>query len=467
VTSIARILPGRFTAAQLVGRGGMGEIYLAHDRELNRPVAIKILDAQAAEDPEFRRRFHREALTAARLSGEPHIVTIFDVGEHEGRPFIVMEYLSGGTLAERARSSPPPLEQSLTWLAEAAAALDKAHTHGVVHRDVKPGNLMLNSRDEVTVVDFGIARAVDHTLGMTAPGTVLGTAGYLAPEQAQGLETTPASDRYALAVVAYELLTGGRPFERGSATAEAAAHIHEPVPPASERGVGIPPAADAVFERALAKDPARRYATASAFVDALAGALRARPARPVPAPPDRRRPARGWPLPAIVGTLLGLALLVGAGVAAALLAAGGDDESPSRPQEAAPEVQTVTQEVTVEDEPTTVVQTVTSPPDDEPAPPPEAELSVAEAAALNDEAFSAHMQQGDYAGALPLLEQAVPALRGTYSSGFRYEAYAEYNLGKTLAELGRCDEALPHLERSEELQGRRGPITAAKRQCGG
>src|SRR5688500_17212575 len=136
----------------------MGEIYLAHDRELNRPVAIKILDAHAAEDPEFRRRFHREALTAARLSGEPHIVTIFDVGEYDRRPFIVMEYLPGGTLAERARSSPPPLEQSLAWLGQAAAALDKAHEQGVVHRDVKPGNLMLNSRDEMTVVDFGIAR---------------------------------------------------------------------------------------------------------------------------------------------------------------------------------------------------------------------------------------------------------------------------------------------------------------------
>jgi tetratricopeptide (TPR) repeat protein len=471
VSSTTRILPSRFAAPELVGRGGMGEIYLAHDRELNRPVAIKILDPHAAEDPDFRRRFHREALTAARLSGEPHVVTIFDVGEHEGRPFIVMEYLPGGTLAERARAAPPSLDQCLAWLAQAATALDKAHEQGVMHRDVKPGNLMLNGRDEVTVVDFGIARAVDHTSGMTAPGTVLGTAGYLAPEQAQGLETTAASDRYALGVVAYELLTGGRPFERGSATAEAAAQIHEPVPPASERGVGIPPAADAVFERALAKDPSRRYATATAFVDELAGAVHETPARVVPAPAGARRTARsGWPLPALLGALLGLALLVGVGVAAALLI-GSADESPSRPQEAAPEIQTVTQEVTVQDEPTTVVQTITAPPDTEeapsPEPSPESDVSVEEAAALNDEAFGSYMQQGDYESALPLLEQAVPALRGTYSSGFRYEAYAEYNLGKTLAELGRCGEALPHLERSEELQGSRGPITAAKRQCGG
>ncbi|MGH3093867.1 MAG: serine/threonine-protein kinase, partial [Gaiellaceae bacterium] len=263
------ILPGRYEEPRLVGRGGMGEIYLAHDRELDRRVAVKILDEQVAENPEFRRRFRREALTAARLSGEAHVVTIFDVGEHEGRPFIVMEYLPGGTLAERARASPPSLEQSLAWLAQAATALDTAHATGVVHRDVKPGNLMLDAREGLTVVDFGIARATDHTLGMTAPGTVLGTAGYLAPEQAQGLETTAASDRYALGVVAYELLTGGRPFERGSATAEAAAHIHEPVPPASQRGVGLPRAVDAVFERALAKHPGQRYETAGAFVDAL------------------------------------------------------------------------------------------------------------------------------------------------------------------------------------------------------
>jgi len=446
----------------------MGEIYLAHDRELNRAVAIKILDTHATEDPEFRGRFRREALTAARLSGEPHVVTIFDVGEHEGRPFIVMEYLPGGTLAERTRAGQPSLEQSLAWLAQAAVALDKAHEQGVVHRDVKPGNLMLNGRDELTVVDFGIARAADHTLGMTAPGTVLGTAGYLAPEQAQGLETTAASDRYALGVVAFELLTGARPFERGSATAEAAAHIHEPVPPASERGVGIPPAADAVFERALAKDPARRYETAGAFVDALARAVRPAPTGAFAAPSGVPRPERrdGWPLPALLGIVLAGALLLGVGVAAAFLLGGGDDPPGGSPQGAAPDVQTVTQEVTVQDEPTTVVQTVTSPPEEETTA-PASDVSVEEAAALNDEAFGTYMQQGDYESALPLLEQAVPALRGTYSSGFRYEAYAEYNLGKTLAELNRCDEALPHLDRSEELQGRRGPITAARNQCRG
>jgi tetratricopeptide (TPR) repeat protein len=157
-----------------------------------------------------------------------------------------------------------------------------------------------------------------------------------------------------------------------------------------------------------------------------------------------------------------LAALLTAGIAAALMTGSGG-EAPEQAATRPPE--TVTVEVTIEGEPTTVIQEVTIAPE-EPDPPPEPELSPAEAAALNDEAFTARMQQGEYEGALPLLERAVPALRGTYSADFPYEAYAEYNLGKTLAELDRCDEALPHLERSEELQGEHVAITGAKRQCG-
>jgi eukaryotic-like serine/threonine-protein kinase len=210
----------------------MGEIYRARDLELGRDVAIKVLGERFADDDALRRRFKREALTAARLSGAPHVVTIFDVGEWEGRPFIVMEHLPGGSLAERARSAPVGHEQALAWLAQAALALDAAHAEGVVHRDIKPSNLLFDGRGELRVADFGIARVVDDTsAGMTAAGTALGTAGYLSPEQARGEPATAASDRYALGVVAYELLTGGRPFERSSATAEAIAHAHEPFLP--------------------------------------------------------------------------------------------------------------------------------------------------------------------------------------------------------------------------------------------
>ena len=413
---------------------------MARDRVLGRTVAVKLLAERFAEEPELRERFRREALTAARLSDEPHVVTIFDVGEHEGRPFTVMEYLPGGTVAERARSRPVPPELAVTWLAQAAAALDAAHARGVVHRDVKPANMLFDGSDRLQVVDFGIARLVDDSAGMTLTGTILGTAGYLAPEQARGEKATAASDRYALGIVAYELLTGGRPFQRGSETAEAVAHMNEPVPPASERTVGLPPEVDAVFARALAKSPVHRFPTATVFVGALRDAL----AGTAPPPPARRR-KRLAPL-----VFAGALLLAAGGVTAAIVATRADDGSSAaaRPQD------TVTREVTVEEGPTTVMQTVMEP----------AAVSVEQAAELNDEAFGL-MQAGLWEEALPLLERAAPALEGTYSDDFRYEAYAEYNLGRTLAELDRCDEARSHLQRSKQLQGNREEIKAAKHLC--
>ena len=433
----------------------MGDIYVARDRVLGRTVAVKVLAERFAEETELRERFRREALTAARLSGEAHVVTIFDVGEHAGRPFIVMEHLPGGTLGERARSRPVEPERALAWLEQAAAALDAAHAKGVVHRDVKPANLLFDGSDRLQVVDFGIARLVDETLGMTAPGTVLGTAGYLAPEQALGRETTAASDRYALAVVAYELLTGGRPFARASETAEAAARLTEEVPPASERGVGLPVEVDAVFARALARDPDRRYPTAADFVGALRGALRPAPAATAA---TRRLPPRRSPLAALA--LAGAILFALAGLVAALVAAR--DEEPA----ATPGRETVTRQVTVGGGPATVVETVTeaTTPGPAPSPPGPGSVSVEQAAELNDEAF-ALMQEGRWEEALPLLERAVPALRNTYSESFPHEAYAEYNLGRTLEALDQCKQARKHLRRSEKLQGEREEITAALERC--
>jgi serine/threonine protein kinase len=455
VAGTTGILPDRYDAPRLVGSGGMGDIYVAHDRKLERVVAVKLLAERLSQDPDLRVRFRREALAAARLSGEPHVVTIYDVGEHEGRPFTVMEHLPGGTLADRLGDGPVEPDRAVAWLREAAEALDAAHEHGIVHRDVKPANLLFDGADRLQVVDFGIARVIDETAGMTAPGTVLGTAGYLAPEQAQGHETTAASDRYALAVVAYELMTGRRPFARESPTAEAAAHIHEIVPPASEKA-DLPEAVDAVFARALAKNPVHRFPTASAFVEALAEALDSPPPPPAPvsSPPERRSAA---PIAALVA---GILLLTVIGVGAALLLFRDDPPPPASATERTPP----TQQTTAPPPSTTVGQTT------EPAPPPEtpaqpaSAVSVEQATELNDQAF-ALMEQGRWQEARPLLERAVPALRGTYSDDFRYEAYAEYNLGRTLVELGRCDQAVPHLERSRDLQGNRSEIREALRDC--
>ncbi len=465
-------LPPRYIEIEAIGHGGMGTIYSARDRDLRRKVAIKVLDDHLARDPETRRRFMREARAAARLSGQEHIITIFDVGEWNDRPFIVMEFLSGGTLAQRMREARPERRDVLRWLEQAAEALDCAHREGVIHRDVKPANLLLDHRGALHVADFGIARIADETTGMTMAGTILGTAGYLSPEQARGEKANELSDVYSLAIVAYELLTGGRPFERGSATAEAAAHVHEPVPPASERGVGIPPEVDAVFDRALAKDPAQRYRTASDFVRALRAAFelmgqtRALPTS-LPADvatPARRRPANVFP---VLGAVV-LAALALAGVVAAALLAGGDDEQPATTRRAQPQAPTQRQTVRIT-QPTTVVTTViqTKPsPAAPPAPPaltePASQISIAEAVELTDQATGL-MRRGDYAGALPLALKALERLQGT---GETYEGYANYDVGRSLAELDRCEEALPYLNRREQLLGPHPDVTAAKRMCG-
>ena len=191
--NVENVLPPRYEHPQRIARGGMGEVYRAEDAHLARTVAVKVLSERFADDEATRGRFTREGLAAARLSKAPSTVTIFDVGEHEGRPYIVMEYLAGGSLADRlAREGPQPLSRTLDWLRQAAAALDAAHASGIVHRDVKPANLLLDDGDCVKVADFGVASAA-HLASLTEAGTVVGTAGYLAPEQARGETATPAS----------------------------------------------------------------------------------------------------------------------------------------------------------------------------------------------------------------------------------------------------------------------------------
>jgi eukaryotic-like serine/threonine-protein kinase len=454
-------LPKRYRNPELIARGGMGEVYRAEDADLARVVAVKLLSGRFADNDAIRGRFTREALAVARLSHAPSTVTIFDVGEHDGRPYIVMEYLPGGSLADRIqREGAQPVARSLEWLGQAAAALDAAHLHGIVHRDVKPANLLLDSDDRVKVADFGVASAAD--LGsFTEAGTVVGTAGYLAPEQARGERATPASDLYALAVVAFELLTGKRPFERESSTAEAIAHVSAAIPPASQSNPKLPPELDDVLARGLAKEPEHRYGSAAELVGAMrealdraAGTTRVDAIPPAAPPRDRKR------LPLLLLLLLGAALLAGV-LAATLLARDDDAETAGT---TAP--QTVKETVTLPG--TTVVQTVTTAPE----PPPATTTAAAEPAAespseLNDRGFEL-MQAGRYDEALPLLEQAVAGLSG---SGELAEAYASYNLAFTRRALGQCDGVVELLDRSEQLQGKRKEITRLRketeRSCGG
>ena len=298
-------LPSRYATPELIAYGGMGEVYRATDEILGRTVAVKVLAERWATDPEFHARFLREARTAASLSGEPNVIAIYDVGETgEDLPFIVMEYASRGSLADRLRQGTVQAGEALPWLEQAARALDIAHGRRVVHRDVKPANLLLADDETIRVSDFGIARAAGQDT-LTEPGSVLGSVGYMAPEQARGEPTSPASDRYALACVAFELLTGRRPFERESPAAEATAHAREEAPSARDLEPRLPAAVDTVFARGLAKRPEERYPTCAAFVADLLAALAARPsttttvaAAPTVGPcTTARATARGRPAP--------------------------------------------------------------------------------------------------------------------------------------------------------------------------
>ena len=451
------LLPERYAGPQPIGRGGMGRIYRATDTSLGRAVAVKVLDERYAQDHLLRARFTREALAAARLSGNPNIVTIYDVGEHHEQPYIVMEYLGGGSLEDRLRRGPVPTRQALEWLEQAAHALDAAHREGVVHRDVKPANLLLDRRDHVHVADFGIASAAGLD-SLTQTGTVLGTASYLSPEQARGERTTSASDLYSLAVVAFELITGKRPFEGESVAAEAAAHVTGAVPSVCEVNPDAPCELDPVFERALAKDPARRYPSGAEFVAALrdsldqaAGATRVigitAPTRVVAS-----RPARGRLVPVV----LGLLLLAGIGLAFALTR---DHAAPTAHVTTA--VHTVTAQGRTQTVVSTVVTTASASTTASTTTPPSSAGVGGDPVAENDDAY-ALMKQGRFSDALPLLQDAQQQLDGR---GSLAEAYTDYNLGYTLIRLGQCADAVPYLERSKQLQPGRHEVMDAIKQA--
>lgn len=437
----------------------MGEVYRATDDVLGRTVAVKLLSERHADNPDIRSRFEREALAAARLSGEPNVVTVFDVGEQDGRPFIVMEYLEGGSVDDRLRQGRVEREQALQWLSETARALDAAHAQGVVHRDVKPANLMLDRDETIRVSDFGIASAAGMDT-LTLPGTVLGTAGYLSPEQARGEPATAESDRYALGVVAFELLTGRRPYAGETPVTEALAHVNAAIPSASTIDPELPTEIDRVFARALAKSPADRPSSSAELARELRRALEETieptlVSAPAPAAVQVRH-HRKRPSAMAYAVVAGIVLLAGFGVAAVIGAATGDDDT-TRTQPRQTTRSTTTTDRTTTDatttEETTTSETTTPVLDD--------------GVALADAGF-ARMEAEDYAGALPLLERAVAALAGT---GTLAEAYASYNLAFTRFALGDCDGVVELLDRSEQVQGHRSEIDrlqrSVERECGG
>ena len=317
MAALGDVLGGRYRLVELLGQGGMATIYRATDVQLGREVAVKVLQPQFGRDPDFVARFKQEAQSAASLS-HPNIVGVYDFGTDADGPYIVMELVDGEDVATLlARNGPLPPRQAARLAAEVAHALAAAHARGIVHRDVKPGNILVSTDGRVKVTDFGIARAwADARL--TLPGVTLGSVHYFSPEQALGEQATPSSDVYSLGVVLYELLAGRPPWQGDSAAAVAMARISAPPPLVSDVRPSVPPVLEAIDRRALSPDPAARFPSAGAMAEALeafladgaprAGAVAApgaaaaavvAPARPYPpdayaagAPPPAGPPAR-------------------------------------------------------------------------------------------------------------------------------------------------------------------------------
>jgi serine/threonine protein kinase len=315
--TVARLAGTRYRVERQLGAGGMATVYLARDTELDRPVAIKVLADNLSADSEIRERFLREGRLAGRLS-HPNVVAVFDAGEEDGRPYIVMEHVEGETLADAlGRRGRFPPQEAVEVMLQACAGLEHAHEAGLVHRDVKPRNLLLREDGTVKVADFGIARSGDSTR-LTLAGTILGTAAYLAPEQAAGEEVGPAADVYALGAVLYELLGGSPPFEVDSLEELAQHYRGEPALPVRDLPAEVPAEVEEVVMRALARLPEYRPQSAAELAAELRAALgreattivreREPPTEVLRRP--RRRARRGWAVVAAATAALAALALV-------------------------------------------------------------------------------------------------------------------------------------------------------------
>ncbi|MBC8099718.1 MAG: serine/threonine protein kinase, partial [Armatimonadetes bacterium] len=345
---------GSFEIMEEIGRGGMATVYRARQTTMNRVVAVKVLPRNLLHDPGFYERFEREVEVISHLE-HPHIVPIYEYGQSEGMPYIVMRYLGGGSLENVIRRGLPAIGDLEKPLRQIGQALDYAHQQGIIHRDLKPGNIMLDENGNAYLSDFGIARV----LGSNMTGSmIVGTPAYMSPEQAHGISIDGRSDIYALGVVLFELLTGREPYQADTPMAVLLKHINEPIPSIRDYRADVPVGVEAVMRKATEKDPDDRYASATAMMNALAAALRGetlpeaarleRPttppiANPIPKPSQVNAPAvttgemrgvstrmlethpsRGLLVPLLIGALVGGVVLV---IALSLLTANGDDNT--------------------------------------------------------------------------------------------------------------------------------------------
>lgn len=318
---LARTLAGRYEITRLLGRGGMAVVFLAQDLTLERQVAIKVLPPEMSHDPKLIPRFQQEAKTAAKLD-HPNIIPIYRVESEGGLDYFVMKYVTGHSLEQLLDQGPIAIDVARRVLREAALALGHAHKRKVVHRDVKPANIMMEEDGRVVLTDFGISKAAQGASQLTGTGTIIGTPHYMAPEQAKGLEVDGRADQYSLAVVGHQILTGKQPFD-GSAHSILYKHVFEPPPPVGDLRPDVPRDLCAALERALAKEPEQRFASMEDFARAVGGDRRG-PATLVSAPVkplEKAAPARPSSSRATIGygaLALVLCLLIGGAAWASL-----------------------------------------------------------------------------------------------------------------------------------------------------
>jgi eukaryotic-like serine/threonine-protein kinase len=488
------LLGGRYRVLRHLGSGGMASVLLCRDERLDREVAVKRLHADSPGDVE--QRFVREAKLGASLN-HPNLVSVFDTATDEEGVLIVMEYVEGEALARTLKRGPLPPDRVASMVRDVGSALDHAHAQGVVHRDVKPGNVLLR-RDGVTkLVDLGIATAQDHTR-LTHSGMVLGTAAYMAPEQLEGDETTRATDIYALGVVAYEALTGERARE-GRTPLELAHRIATSPPPDLRDAMpDASPQAAEVLKRAMARDPRDRPASAGELASGLARALEEPPTAPTRAVPPTRAAPRPVPVPApapaatpaaakpppptapprrpgptpgkrpvgAIALALVFLVLAAAVVIAAVLSSGGDGGEPQQADRGGQQQSDGGGQQRDRQEQQQPQAEQQQPAEPTPAPAQEEEPAAQEqtgsfdparGAELNDQGYSM-MQGGDYAGAVPVLQEAV-SLWPEDSQDINY-AYALFNLGQALNRSGNPEAAIPYLEKRLQWNDQRETVKA-------
>ena len=286
---------GRYEMKGEIGRGGMATVFLAQDPRFRRDVAIKVLPRQFTHDPQFRTRFEQEAQMIAALDHSA-IVPVYDYGEEDSQPYLVMRYMPGGSLAERLEKGPLPLLEVVNIMTRVAQALDRAHSMGIIHRDLKPGNILFDQYGDAFLADFGIAKMAEATAALTGSG-IIGTPAYMSPEQVRGEKVNGRSDIYTLGVILFEMLTGQQPYQADTPIGMAFKHVHEPVPRLLDTKEDLPPTLELAIRRAMAKQSDERFSTASDLAASILGDMPAQVTPSEAVPPSAAPESMPAPLP--------------------------------------------------------------------------------------------------------------------------------------------------------------------------